>query len=231
MITYEFLYGIPPFHAESPDKVFENILSMRIDWHEDWIEFSQEARNFMERLLIFDPTKRLGYNGAQEVKSHPFFAGIEWDKVMQSEPQFVPQVTDPESTDYFDPRGAIPQLFQDDEAVAIGRPPSENNSVAESPNKVQSGSTSKGPLRDAVAAPAPDDGFGTFNFKNLPVLKQANDEVIKKLKSEQMAVLGEAGIMHHHNRRRSISRRINKPTNVLTNFEPKVCPYQLRYDV
>ncbi|CAG8693974.1 10399_t:CDS:2, partial [Acaulospora colombiana] len=223
VITYEFLYGIPPFHAETPDKVFENILSMRIDWHEEWIEFSTEARNFMERLLIYDPSKRLGINGAKEVKAHPFFAEIEWDKVMQSEPQFVPQVTDPESTDYFDPRGAIPQLFQDDEPIAINRPPSENSTVNESPSKAQGTSAARGLLRDAVAAPAADD-FGTFNFKNLPVLKQANDEVIKKLKSEQLAAvthaLGDAAAAHH--RRRSISRRINKPTAVLTNFEPKL---------
>lgn len=222
VVTYEFLYGIPPFHAETPDKVFENILSMRIDWHEEWIEFSQEARNFMERLLIYDPTKRLGINGAKEVRDHPFFAAIEWDKVMQQEPQFIPQVTDPESTDYFDPRGAIPQLFQDDEAVAIGRPPSETGNPADSPSKPHPASGARSPLRDAIAAPAADD-FGTFNFKNLPVLKQANDEVIKKLKSEQMTAvthaLGDAAVMHH--RRRSISRKINKPSNVLTNFEPK----------
>jgi serine/threonine-protein kinase RIM15 len=224
VVTYEFLYGIPPFHAETPDKVFENILSMRIDWHEEWIEFSQDARNFMERLMVFDPSKRLGINGAKEVKEHSFFAAIVWEKVMQQEPQFVPQVTDPESTDYFDPRGAIPQLFQDDDAVAIGRPPSENGNPAEAPNKPQGPSGARSPLRDAIAAPAADE-FGTFNFKNLPVLKQANDEVIKKLKSEQMTAvthaLGDAAVMHA--RRRSISRKINKPTNVLTNFEPKVC--------
>jgi serine/threonine-protein kinase RIM15 len=223
VVTYEFLYGIPPFHAETPDKVFENILSMRIDWHEEWIEFSQDARNFMERLLVFEPSKRLGIKGAKEVKEHSFFAAIEWEKVMQQEPQFVPQVTDPESTDYFDPRGAIPQLFQDDEAVAIGRPPSESGNPPEPPSKLHGHSGARSPLRDAIAAPAPDE-FGTFNFKNLPVLKQANDEVIKKLKSEQMAAvthaLGDAAVMHH--RRRSISRKINKPTNVLTNFEPKV---------
>jgi serine/threonine-protein kinase RIM15 len=223
VVTYEFLYGIPPFHAETPDKVFENILSMRIDWHEEWIEFSQDARNFMERLLVFEPSKRLGIKGAKEVKEHSFFAAIEWEKVMQQEPQFVPQVTDPESTDYFDPRGAIPQLFQDDEAVAIGRPPSESGNPPEPPSKLHGHSGARSPLRDAIAAPAPDE-FGTFNFKNLPVLKQANDEVIKKLKSEQMAAvthaLGDAAAMHH--RRRSISRKINKPTNVLTNFEPKV---------
>jgi serine/threonine-protein kinase RIM15 len=200
---------------------------MRIDWHEEWIEFSKEAREFMEKLLVYDPSKRLGINGAKEVKSHPFFAEIEWDKVMQTEPQFVPQVTDPESTDYFDPRGAIPQLFQDDETIAINRPPSENSAVIESPSKAQGTSAARGLVRDAVAAPAADD-FGTFNFKNLPVLKQANDEVIKKLKSEQLTAVTHAlGDAAAHHRRRSISRRINKPTAVLTNFEPKVSYIQM----
>jgi serine/threonine-protein kinase RIM15 len=208
---------------------------MKIDWHEEWIEFSHEARNFMERLLVYEPTKRLGINGAKEVKAHPWFAETEWDKVMQSEPAFVPNVEDPESTDYFDPRGAIPQLFQDDETVAIGVPASASDpsavksssdpsSTAESPTKAYPPSVGvRSALRDAVATPAINE-FGTFNYKNLPVLKQANDEVIKKLKSEHMAAvtnaLGDAAALHH--RKRSMSRRINKPANVLTNFEMKV---------
>ncbi|KAJ3511944.1 hypothetical protein NLJ89_g3813 [Agrocybe chaxingu] len=118
VITYEFLYGIPPFHAETPEKVFENILSGHIEWHEEWIDFSPEARDFMQALMTLDPNERLGANGAEEVKAHPFFAGIDWDKVTTTEAAFIPQVTDPESTDYFDPRGAIPQLFQDEDQVS-----------------------------------------------------------------------------------------------------------------
>jgi hypothetical protein len=71
----------------------------------------------MKRLLTLDPNERLGSGGAEEVKAHAFFAGIDWDKVTASEAAFIPQVTDPESTDYFDPRGAIPQLFHDDELI------------------------------------------------------------------------------------------------------------------
>ena len=91
MITYEFLYGIPPFHDDSPEKVFDNIISRRIEWHEDIIEISPVARDFMEKLMVTDPSQRLGANGADEVKAHPFFAGIEWDKVMESKAQFIPQ--------------------------------------------------------------------------------------------------------------------------------------------
>ncbi|OAD76575.1 hypothetical protein PHYBLDRAFT_19092, partial [Phycomyces blakesleeanus NRRL 1555(-)] len=109
VICYEFLYGYPPFHADTPDKVFENILSRRIDWHEDEVEVSPEARDFMERLMTIDPTKRLGFNGAQEVKKHPFFQGLDWDMLLVESPAFVPQPADMEDTDYFDSRGATMQ--------------------------------------------------------------------------------------------------------------------------
>ena len=80
VITYEFLYGIPPFHDKTPEKVFENILSGHIEWHEDYVEVSPEAKDFMQRLMTLDPAKRLGANGADEVKAHPFFTGIDWDQ-------------------------------------------------------------------------------------------------------------------------------------------------------
>jgi len=34
-----------------------------------------EAKDLIERLLEPDPKKRLGVNGAQEIKSHPWFKG------------------------------------------------------------------------------------------------------------------------------------------------------------
>ncbi|KAL0949383.1 hypothetical protein HGRIS_009450 [Hohenbuehelia grisea] len=220
IITYEFLYGLPPFHAESPEKVFENILSGHVEWHEDWVEFSDEARDFMARLMTLDPSKRLGANGAEEVKQHPFLAGIDWDKVTTNEAAFIPQVTDPESTDYFDPRGAIPQLFHDDDQLVA------NQSGQESPVN----DTTLPPLslpiptgREAAVSPTSDD-FGSFSYKNVPVLKQANDDVIRKLKTDQMVpltqTLSEPASLHA--RKRSVSHRFKKPPSVVTNSDSKV---------
>ena len=94
VITSKFHYGVPPFHDETPEKVFENILSGHIEWHEDYWEISPEAKDFMQRLMTLDPTKRLGANGAFEVKARPFFVlGIDWDKVTTTEAAFIPQVS------------------------------------------------------------------------------------------------------------------------------------------
>ncbi|KAG6821579.1 hypothetical protein H0H93_000088 [Arthromyces matolae] len=224
VITYEFLYGIPPFHADTPEKVFENILSGHIEWHEDWIDFSEEARDFMRRLMTLDPNERLGAHGADEIKAHPFLASIEWDNVTTTEAAFIPQVTDPESTDYFDPRGAIPQLFHDDEAVAITGQASSYSPV------VGVSALPAMPIPPALkdtTSPTSDD-FGSFSFKNLPVLKQANDDVIRKLKTDQMAPLSQALAeppLQIHQRKRSVSTRIKKPPSVVTTpLESKTIP-------
>ncbi|KAJ1308500.1 hypothetical protein OPQ81_004204 [Rhizoctonia solani] len=216
VITYEFLYGFPPFHASTPQEVFDNIISRRIDWHEEEedIEYSPEARDFMERLMTTEITRRLGYNGADEVKSHAWFAGIEWDKVTTTEAQFVPQVTDPESTDYFDARGALPQIFQDDDHPTTEAPQDQPVTPGGAgPSVARPIPISK---EGSVSHP-PDEDFGAFSYKNLPVLKQANDDVIRKMRTDQMApmtyTLSEPTPQQHH-RRRSVSQKIKKPLNL-----------------
>ncbi|KAF7301813.1 Serine/threonine protein [Mycena indigotica] len=217
VITYEFLYGIPPFHAETPERVFENILSGHIEWHDEWVDFSPEARDFMARLMTLDPTTRLGAHGAEEVKAHPFFEGIDWDQVTTTEAAFIPQISDPESTDYFDPRGAIPQLFHDDDQIAVGQ------SALNSPTVDSSMPPPAAPVPIPASREASNDvEFGSFSYKNYPVLKQANDDVIRKFKTDQMAPLTHAlsepaGL---HNRKRSVSHRFKKPPSVVTAIEP-----------
>ncbi|KAF9247347.1 RIM15, signal transduction response regulator [Melanogaster broomeanus] len=199
VITYEFLYGIPPFHAETPEKVFENILSGHVEWHEEWVDFSDEVKDFMRKLLDTNPATRLGADGADEVKSHPFFEGIEVDRLFRF------------------PR-AIPQLFHDDD-VSLTNPldsPALNSASLRSSNI---------PLpsnRDSAPSPSSDD-FGSFSFKNLPVLKQANDDVIRKLKTDQLAPITHtlSDPTHMITRSRSISQRHKKPPSVVTALDQK----------
>jgi serine/threonine-protein kinase RIM15 len=225
VITYEFLFGIPPFHDETPEKVFENILAGHIEWHDDYVDYSPEARDFMQRLMTLDPATRLGAHGADEVKSHPWFTGFDWANVTSNEAAFIPQVTDPESTDYFDPRGAIPQLFHDgDDQVAL-RNPGESPNM--SPDPGLAASVAPIPNLEELAQHAgEDEKFGSFNFKNLPVLKQANDEVIKKMRTDSMLPLSHSlsEPVSAHNRRRSVSQRHKKPPSVVTSFDPKIMP-------
>ncbi|WLF81399.1 rim15, signal transduction response regulator [Lodderomyces elongisporus] len=197
-ILFEFLYGYPPFHAETPQEVFDNILSGKIDWPnlspEEDMEFcTPEGKDLIKQLLTLDPEKRLGSNGAEEIKNHAFFRHIHWDTLYEEPGVFIPNSEDPESTDYFDLRGA--QLAQfpkedssssDEEKVnddtnndrrssinSLHLPPSTHSSSSRSerrPNKLSD----------------PSGEFGSFHFRNLSVLEKQNKDVINRLKSEHM---------------------------------------------
>ncbi|QLL31800.1 hypothetical protein HG536_0B06680 [Torulaspora globosa] len=129
-ILFELIFGYPPFHASSPEKVFTNILSGVIEWPdfsspEDKLAFeSSHAKDLIERLLVVDPSKRLGFNGAQEIKDHPYFKDVDWENVYEEEASFVPAVEHPEDTDYFDLRGAILEDFGDEDDVPSAPLPS-----------------------------------------------------------------------------------------------------------
>ena len=103
VITYEFLTGKPPFNCDSVDQVFEKILKRDFRWptmESDGIEFTDEAKDFIDRLLNPNPKLRLGYNGIDDIKKHPFFDGIQWDKIMDLPAPFKPGGRDID-TEYF----------------------------------------------------------------------------------------------------------------------------------
>ena len=171
-------------------------MSRNIDWHEAEAEISPEAKDFINRLLCSDPNRRLGVNGSDEVKQHPFLATVDWANLLVSDAAFVPRVTDPESTDYFDARGAVAQTFDDDDVAPVASATPQVLRARAPFGKTASDpvvfSELRNPRERSETAPQPNtsEDFGTFNFKNLEVLKQANQEVIRKLKSEQMQPLG-----------------------------------------
>jgi hypothetical protein len=44
----------------------------------------------------------LGKNGVDQIKRHPFFASVDWDKIREMEAPFVPQLDSDIDTKYFD---------------------------------------------------------------------------------------------------------------------------------
>ncbi|KAL1953090.1 hypothetical protein VTO42DRAFT_3609 [Malbranchea cinnamomea] len=213
-ILFEFVYGYPPFNADTPDEVFQNILNRRINWPDEADDIvSPECKDLMNKLMTTDPQERLGSNasdkfasGGEEIRSHPWFADINWDTLLEDEPQFVPAPENPEDTEYFDARGATLQSFVDEMEDQLSPPAASGTQYTDRPHdalfkvKTQQTSTStkRGfmPLhipphvRDnrsrRLSEPTAADDFGNFSFKNLPILERANKDVIQKLKQEAM---------------------------------------------
>ena len=44
------------------------------------------------KKLICDADTRLGRNGSEEIMAHPFFDSVEWDKLRDLTPPYIPTI-------------------------------------------------------------------------------------------------------------------------------------------
>ncbi|KAI0128864.1 catalytic subunit of camp-dependent protein kinase [Xylariales sp. AK1849] len=85
ILIYEMLCGYTPFwDSGSPMKIYENILRGKYKYPP---YVNPDARDLLDRLITGDLTKRLGnlYGGSQDVKSHPWFAEVTWDRLSRKD--------------------------------------------------------------------------------------------------------------------------------------------------
>jgi len=155
---YEFLVGLPPFFEDDLEDTYNNILTRSLEWPAD---MSPDAKDLIDKLLTIDPSQRLGANGADEVKKHPFFKGIDWDNLYQAEASFIPFESHIENTSYFhnsstDDRDSTVPTFED---LAHTQPQ---------------------PIHQAEA------GFDAFQFKNLALLHEINISKSKTVKEASL---------------------------------------------
>ncbi|OHT13084.1 hypothetical protein TRFO_03523 [Tritrichomonas foetus] len=129
VMLYEFLYGEPPFHADSEKQIYDNIVNCNYsfptrpdtvnqssssasnatgdinseDEEEDdgFIEISEEAKDLIRGLLTLDPEKRLGAKSSDEILHHPWFKGLDPQNLKSP---FVPELASDQDTTYFTTR-------------------------------------------------------------------------------------------------------------------------------
>lgn len=111
ILLYEMLYGYTPFRGKTRQKTFANILHKDLKFPAS-IPVSLSAKQLIYRLLHRDPKNRLGSReGANEIKRHPFFRGVNWalvrcmkppkldTPILGTEDQKEAKVVDPELED------------------------------------------------------------------------------------------------------------------------------------
>ncbi|KAG9315783.1 kinase-like domain-containing protein [Chiua virens] len=102
VLLYEMLSGLPPFYDGVSLVMYQKILTDPLVFGP---EIGSEARSILTGLLDRDPTRRLGVNGAEEIKKHPFFEKhIDFKKLLQKkiQPPFKPSVSGPVDVSNFD---------------------------------------------------------------------------------------------------------------------------------
>lgn len=101
ILLYEMMVGRTPFRGSTSKDTFECILSKGPVWPIG-CEISADGRDLVEKLLKKDPKRRLGRNGAHEIKAHRFFKGkIRWALLLNEKPPIIPNLKGPGDTRYF----------------------------------------------------------------------------------------------------------------------------------
>ena len=99
------LVGYPPFFSDEPSITCQKI----IHWKKTLsippdANLSPAATDLIKRLIC-DADLRLGKGGVKDIKSHPFFEGVDWDKVKDLRAPYIPDLkgeTDHTNFDAFD---------------------------------------------------------------------------------------------------------------------------------
>jgi len=104
------------------------ILKLDIEYPQDKI--NPVTKDLLQRLFIVDPFKRLGANGANDIKNHPFFATINWNtlKNLDVSPPYKPD-SGKVNADSIDALGEFPRsklkkikLTPEDEQIYLNFP-------------------------------------------------------------------------------------------------------------
>ncbi|NP_001398632.1 cAMP-dependent protein kinase catalytic subunit PRKX isoform 9 [Mus musculus] len=94
-INHPFLIKLfPPFFDDNPFGIYQKILACKIDFPRQ-LDFT--SKDLIKKLLVVDRTRRLGNmkNGAEDIKRHRWFRGVEWESVPQRKlkPPIVPKLS------------------------------------------------------------------------------------------------------------------------------------------
>ncbi|RKO97490.1 Pkinase-domain-containing protein, partial [Caulochytrium protostelioides] len=105
ILFYEMTTGLPPFFSENVHVMHKKILHGELVFPPG---FTPAAEMLVRQLLTRDPDRRLasGPRDAEDVKSHPFFMDVDWDRLArrQLRPPFKPDVRSEADTSNFDPQ-------------------------------------------------------------------------------------------------------------------------------
>ena len=102
VILFEMVAGYAPFCSKQTNDVCRKVINF-----DKYLKFpqnckaSKECRDLIYKLVCKSDS-RLGKNGSSEIKAHPFFKGINWLKIKEMKPPFIPKLNSDYDCRYFD---------------------------------------------------------------------------------------------------------------------------------
>jgi len=161
-LLYEMLSGFSPFRNDDSTAAESKSDKLDLSLYTKTIKmppyFSDEAKSFIQALLTVDPRDRLGSGplGSENVKSHIFFQGVDWEAYMEKkvQPPFIPKITDTGKIEDPDLSNFDPVFTREN----IHDPSSEKKEPF-SGNNTNSDNTTENPLLFGIGRRDNYDGF------------------------------------------------------------------------
>ncbi|CAI5735833.1 unnamed protein product [Hyaloperonospora brassicae] len=90
VMVYEMIDGRTPFNAKTNRLIKERIVNVDLKFSP---RFTEDAKDFVSKLLTKNEAARLGSgeHGFEQIKRHPWFKGLDWDRVDRKEALFEGQ--------------------------------------------------------------------------------------------------------------------------------------------
>ncbi|CAB4384676.1 unnamed protein product [Rhizophagus irregularis] len=130
VVMYELLFSKRPFRGKTNPQLTQAILQDPLIFPDN-VSVSEECLDCIRRFCERDITKRLGCgpNGIEDIKRHPWFVGIEWDKLNTklADPPFVPD----SKRANFDATHELEELLLEDNPLKAKKRANPNQDLSE----------------------------------------------------------------------------------------------------
>ena len=102
VILFEMIAGYAPFCSKKTSDV-----CYKVTHFEKYLIFPSKCKvsdvcKDLIYKLVNNSDLRLGKNGSSEIKAHPFFKGVNWLKIREMKPPFIPELKNDWDVKYFD---------------------------------------------------------------------------------------------------------------------------------
>ena len=102
ILTYELLFGIPPYHGESTERTLD-LISNSVISYDSRIHITSVTKDFISKLLQKKVRERLGHGEFQEIVKHHFFQSHSYNNIIKQKmtPPIMPEINN-DYTNNFD---------------------------------------------------------------------------------------------------------------------------------
>jgi serine/threonine protein kinase len=179
VIVYLFFVGKTPFKGKNDDETLNNIRNVKysFEFEKKNINMPKQAKDLIEKILIKDPTKRIGFGSKdyKEIKEHPFFKGIDFDNLFEEPIPLNKIYPILETYGYIINKDELKEKEKDDDIYVNVLNKSDNDAIFDDNNSI--GSADNADLQNS---------FRRLNYNNISLFRSSLSGSLNNLKDNMI---------------------------------------------